>query len=487
MRTRTSPDRAAKRLPRQEWGRQEWVRQERARPLQRAWQTLAQLLRDRCGNVSVVFGFCAIGLVGGVGIAIDSSVAYNVRAQLAAAVDAAALAGARAFASPNRDADIQNFFDANFQAGYMGSELQPLEIASDPEARTVTVTARANIPTFFMRVLGRDSTDIAATAEATLSSRDVEVSLVLDVTGSMAGQRIKDLRDAANELVDIVVQDLQEPFYSKVALVPYSMAVNVGSYADQVRGAYTNNTCTYPDAPTCRYFKFRNAYNGNWTTQEISSCVTQRSGPHLASDAAPTMALLGPSFPGADNPCLSATIVPLSSNKTLLHSRINALQAVGSTAGHIGIAWGWYLISPNFGYLWPAESQPKNYGEIHLGQKVMKVVVIMTDGEFNTVHFDGVVAKNSGSGSGDSRYKINQNASDGSAYAQAAALCTNMKAEGVIVYTVGLDISNSSSVTNLLNGCATSSEHVYLPETGTQLRQAFRDIAVQVSNLRISM
>src|SRR3546814_2147027 len=72
-------------------------------------------------------GFCVIGLVGGVGIAIDTSVAYNVKSRLSAAVDAAALAGARAFASPTRDADIEKFFEANFPAGYMGSVLDRSE------------------------------------------------------------------------------------------------------------------------------------------------------------------------------------------------------------------------------------------------------------------------------------------------------------------------------------------------------------------------
>src|SRR3546814_13490098 len=104
-----------------------------------------------------------------------------------------------------------------------------------------------------MRVLGTDSTDVAATAEATLSSRDVEVSLVLDVTGSMLiDDRIVDLRDAANELVDIVVQDLQVPFYSKIALVPHSAAVNAGEYAEYGRGRYTNETTTQPPFPHSR-------------------------------------------------------------------------------------------------------------------------------------------------------------------------------------------------------------------------------------------
>jgi len=460
-----------------------------AKSRKRAQRNWARFLRDAHGNVSILFAFCAIALVGGVGIAIDTSVAYNVRSQLAAAVDAAALAGARAFASPNRDADIQNFFDANFQAGYMGSILEPLQIASDGEARTVTVTARAEIPTLFMSVLGTDSTNIAATAEATLSSRDVEVSLVLDITGSMSGQRIIDLRSAANELVDIVVQDQQDPFYSKVALVPYSNSVNVGTYADQVRGTVTAGTCTYPAAPTCSSFEFPRESDDDLITYDISTCVTERSGPHLSTDAAPSLAPLGPQFPppGSYNPCPTATIMPLSSDKGALQSAINALGTSGSTAGQIGVAWGWYMLSPNFGYLWPAASQPRDYGELHLGQEVLKVVVVMTDGDFNTIYREGVNARNSTSGSGSNAYKINQNATNGSAFAQAELLCDAMKAEGVEVYTVGLAVASTTGATEFVNNCATDSQHVYLPVDGTELKQAFRDIAVQVSNLRISM
>ncbi len=452
--------------------------------------SIRRLLRETRANVTVLFGFGAIALVGGVGLAVDTSVAYNVRAQLAAAADAAALAGARAFASPNRDADIANFFNANFDNGYMGSVLKPLEIVTDNDARTVTVTARVEIPTLFMSIFGTDSIEIFATSEATLSSRDVEVAMVLDITGSMSGSRIADLRVAANELIDIVVQDLQEPFYSKVALVPYSSAVNVGAYADAVRGPYTAGaTCTYPTAPTCETFEFQRASDGDWIEFDISACVTERTGAQAYTDAAPSAALVSPHFPppGTYNPCPSAEIMPLSSNKTALHAAINGLTTGGSTAGQIGVAWGWYMVSPNFGYLFPAASQPKDYGEVHLGQEVLKVVIIMTDGQFNTVYFDGVNSQSSTSGSGTSNYKINQNATNGNPYTQAETLCDNMKAEGVIVYTVGLEISSSTAVTDLMNNCATSADHVYLPESGTELKQAFKDIAVQVSNLRISM
>ena len=62
-----------------------------------------------------------------------------------------------------------------------------------------------------------------------------------------------------------------------------------------------------------------------------------------------------------------------------------------------------------------------------------------------------------------------------------------MKAEGVKVYTVGLSLADKPEATNIMNNCATDADHVYLPGNGTELKQAFADIARQVSNLRISM
>ena len=142
--------------------------------------------------------------------------------------------------------------------------------------------------------------------------------MVLDVTGSMDDD-MDDLRDAANELVDIVVQDVQEPFYSKVALVPYSAAVNVGDYADAIRGTYTAGTCT---TPGCRYFEFENATSRPWdiekSTHQISTRVTERTGAQAYTDAAPSAAPVGRAYLGSSNRCLAYEILPLSSNKTEL-------------------------------------------------------------------------------------------------------------------------------------------------------------------------
>ena len=52
--------------------------------------------------------------------------------------------------------------------------------------------------------------------------------MMLDVTGSMGGDKIVDLQAAAKDLIDIVVWGDQSKYTSRVALAPFAPAVNVG-------------------------------------------------------------------------------------------------------------------------------------------------------------------------------------------------------------------------------------------------------------------
>ena len=60
--------------------------------------------------------------------------------------------------------------------------------------------------------------------------------MMLDVTGSMAGDKIVDLQVAAKDLIDIVVWGDQSKYTSKVALAPFAPAVNVGDYFTKITG-----------------------------------------------------------------------------------------------------------------------------------------------------------------------------------------------------------------------------------------------------------
>ena len=252
----------------------------------------------------------------------------------------------------------------------------------------------------------------------------------------------------------------------------------MGSYATAVRGTYTAGTCTFPG---CANYTFTNA-NGQSKTFPISTCVTERTGTAAFTDAAPSASPLGRDYPSSGNPCLANTIVPLSSNATVLNADIDALNAGGSTGGQIGIAWAWYLLSPNFVFVWPSASQPATYGRTGL----IKAAVIMTDGEYNSSYCNGVISLNSTPGSGSTSNHINCNAPNGHSYVQATHLCAGMKAAGVIVYTVGFDIVDDQRARDLMSQCATDAAHAYSALTGDELKSAFRDIAQKITALRIS-
>ncbi len=130
-----------------------------------------------------------------VGLAIDASFLFAVKARLQSATDAAALAAARSLSVGLTMAEQEGsavsraeaFFGANYPPGLFNTNSRSLsvEVAETGfRTRTVTVTAAVDSPLFFMRILVNSPTTIvSATGKA--SRRDVNVILVLDRSGSM--------------------------------------------------------------------------------------------------------------------------------------------------------------------------------------------------------------------------------------------------------------------------------------------------------------
>lgn len=157
-----------------------------------------QRLRQK-GVSLLLAGLALTFIVPAVGLMIDVSVLYSVKARFQAAVDGAALAAARALnlgqttsaqaiAAQN---NAVNWFYANFPSGAWGTTNTQMSQATvhvfdDPNnahVRNVTVTASTRVPSFFMRWFGAGATALSASGNA--SRRDVVVMMVLDRSGSM--------------------------------------------------------------------------------------------------------------------------------------------------------------------------------------------------------------------------------------------------------------------------------------------------------------
>lgn len=447
-----------------------------------------RMTRDEGGASAVFFAVALLMLTPMTLGLVDVYISTTQRGQLQDALDTATLYAARSSATTT--AEIDTIGDAALRANLVlpdGESIVESNFVLD--GVKIISTAAITPPGISPQIWNQQN--LRANSEVVRNSNHVEVALVLDTTGSMAGQKLTDMKTAAKDLVDIVVQDIQTPYYSKMAIVPYSMAVNVGSYANNVRGAPTSGTNPTTGVNTSPpYAKFKFTKNDgtvlkNSTAWPINTCVTERTGANAYTDVAPNTGtnadLIGPNYQSSTSTCSAVSpIEPLSTSKTTLKNKINGFSATGVTAGHIGLAWGWYMVSPNFAHLWPTASKPAAYGTDDL----LKVVILMTDGEFNTQYCKGVVSKDS-SGNNSSE-EINCNATNGSAFSQAKKLCANMKEKGVIIYTVGFALGGNASAVDVMNSCATDEKHVYLPGSGAALKDAFKAIGQDINSLRLA-
>ena len=449
---------------------------------------------DRSGSVSMLFGLAAIPLMIAIGGAVDYGRWQHAREQTIAAMDAAVLRGGRALQVDNQDtaaaiAAAEKFYEQNLKTRLtLLSDTVSFEVADDGTA--MTTSGQAYIATTFLRLANIDKLPLlngtgADYSKATLAiggngGENLEVAMMLDVTGSMCSpcSKLEDLKEAAKDLINIVVWDDQSEFTAKVALVPFSEDILLPTSAlDAARGT------GLPQSKTVTY------WNGSeWKNKTYwrSDCVVERTGDEKYTDAAPGSGTYvmahytsnstgsGSDKKGVCSIPSSAELVPLSDDKASLSATIDGLSAGGYTAGHLGVGWSFYTLSPNWASLWPGESQPQPYGT----ENLRKIAILMTDGEFNTEYdANGISTRDTGSGS----------AANGDAATQARALCDTMKAQGITVYSVGFELSGESSESyQTLYQCATDPGHFYNAEDGEQLKQAFRDIALKLSSLYLS-
>ncbi len=420
------------------------------------WRSrLARFRRDERGNFAIITGLAAMAIMMSAGIAFDYSRIYSARSQVSSALDAAVLAAGASLSNGNSTAVVEqefnDFFQTNLGVGmFSPDDVTVDELKIDPAAGTVEANATAHVPTTFMALGGTDAVDVGTSSEAAFSSDQVEVAMVLDVTGSMSGTKIADLKAAAKDAVDILIPAGSPSTKMRIGLVPYSWSVNAGPYAAIA------------------------------SANKSTRCVTERAGLQALTDASYVGNPVG-ADPRVVGPrlCPSQPVVGLTNDRVTLRSDIDRFAADGWTAGHIGVAWGYYMLSENWRWLWKPSERPALYAD-----KVKKIVVLMTDGQFNT-YYDGVPLTE----------KMGEQASQ--SMAAAVALCKNMKAmkgvnPGITIYSIAFDIASirdrneRKSVIDTLSACASGASHFFDAANGAQLRDAFRSIAIDIQKLRLA-
>jgi Flp pilus assembly protein TadG len=471
---------------------------------------------DQSGSILQMTGLSIIPLMLAAGVAIDTSRVNFTHQKLAAGLDAGALAAATMNAAS--DADMQTEAKKYLDRNFLNSDtitITAFNLTSSDNSVTFTGTAR--VPMTIMKLGGTDYIDVKLSSTVIKDGKSsVEVALVLDNTASM-GPYMTDLKAAANDFLDTIVVPADPPYYSKVALIPYNRGVNMGTSATAARGAISTGTSTTPGSTN---FTFTSPTAGT-VTMPITNCVSERIGAQAYTDAPVATSPVGRVYANSNNPCINAELKPLSSDKTALKAVISTMTAGSSTAGQVGVAWGWYTLSPTFG-LWSGTGVPAAYGT----EKLKKIMVLMTDGEYNSAYCKGVISSNTtstanntyNSGSGGTNDMINcmpendsnqtgappdsakpagmdsttwatvksRTAKNKSIYTQSKKLCAAMKAKGIEIFTIEFQLdTNYPDRVDLVSNCATDASHRVTASDGASLKAAFKKIAASIGDPRI--
>ena len=421
---------------------------------------------DERGSIAIIFSLVIIVFCLFAGLAVDFSRLILAKRTLQDCADAAALAAGRTLVNGSNTAEADAiivgkayFADNGKQLARAGAVSPIPDIYPDKNTNSVVVQATGNVPLTFMALAGYPSMAIPVSSTVTFDNKDIEVGMALDITGSMnqfppggGPRKIDGLKFAFKKFAETLVPATpQATHLVRVGVVPFSASVNLGAYAKDASDSRSTDGCVTERSVAS--YDDKSPVNGGYFDVAADG----------VNNIDPTEGGVG----SARYFCPGPSIMPLTSDRQSLIDAVNNFSPGGYTAGHLGVQWGWNLISPDFGNFWGGNSKPASYA-LTLGSnpKLLKAMILMTDGIFNTSYHDDI-ARN-----------------------QALAMCTAMKNKGVLVFTIGFGLGNTgleAVAKQTLRDCATTGPQFFADASNANdLDAALQQFATVLGKLRVS-
>jgi len=410
-----------------------------------------RFIEDKSGNVAIIVAAFAIILFAVAGGAVDFIRFTTIRGEMQSAIDSSVLAAASLSNNGDEETIVNEYFNNNFEKERFSLNTVSVSttVVSDSTfLKTVEASASTQMPTFFLGVLNIISggssfstLDINVDSRATDRSQNIEIALVLDVSISMEGARIDNLRSAAISFVNQILDDA-DPGQTSISIIPFASNVNV---APIVNDFIDTTVTTLPVGRPCLLYEDIDFNEELITTNR--DLVAQIRPITSSRDA-----------------CTSSEVIFNTDNRGNLTSAINALNAQGRTDAHIGLMWGVKALSPNFQgmLLGDFSNRPNLYR-----RRTLKALVVMSDGNMNPIpNADG-------------------SSSLATANSQFTDLCNEARSNNIFVYTIGFQIATGSPADQLLSDCASNLSQYFQVET-LDIATAFEGIAASILGVRIT-
>ena len=434
-----------------------------------------QLLRDARGAMSplIVVLFTGVLMITGVGI--DLLRHESQRAELQSALDRGVLAAASLSQAEDARAVVEDYVRTGTS---FGKDID-VQVAKGGSINLKQIQASANydMGTAFMNMIGYSDINVGAYAAASQALTSLEISLVLDISGTMRfNDRLPNLQIAAGEFINKVT-DFGSSEVTTINLVPYSGQVNPGPYLFAQLGGAPQHAFS-----SCLEF----------TSADFDATGLPASGSYVQVPNFHHWAIDWNWMDWGWCPSDNSAITYMSNDAQGLIDDINALRLHDGTGTYNAMKWGLALLDPT--------TQPHVQDMSELGvvnplyadrpsawddTDTEKFIVLMTDGQIteqnrpdnpqnNDLDSQEVLPFNH-------PWSQTVSRSDGLGYFYS--LCTMAKANGVTVFTIAFEAPANAIAE--MKTCATSEEEHFFNVSGEGISTAFNSIATKILTLKL--
>ena len=428
------------------------------------------------GGMAVPFAITVTMLLTLGGVAVDYNMATNLRTKMQNASDAAALAAGKEYQTNNDSAHLSEVAKKAYEenmalSGYVVNvdEDASSDDSSDTPSGAISgnfnadytergyrVAVQSVMKTSFMGMFGKKNLPVGVASEVNLggNSSNLEVALVYHLSRTVD---IGALKESSYDLVDELMDDNDSV---KVSLVPFYKYVNIGKPASQpswlVRTGFSNSPSSYSSWKGC-------AGTRAGGVNETNSYAVRDDG-YFGNNKARAV--------NERNQYCSHTMsmTPLTSSKATIENAIkNMVKSPAAWDDHfthfpVGLVWGWASLSSTAPF-----TQALPYSDEN-----KKVLIFVTDSRNNRGMYNG----HAGS------WRKPANGGESAANAEASALCHNMEKEGITIFTVRINETNSE-LKEVMEDCAVNGGDHYYVETGADddLEEVFEDITDEIKSM----
>ena len=448
---------------------------------------LARFRRHTSGNLPLLAALLLIPMTLIGGGAIDFMQHEAIRLTLQDALDRGTLAAS----SLNQTQESKPLI-MSFLKRVPGGDKADLTITESRQvnARKVSADAKVTYSPAFLTLAGISTLDVVASSTAEEARQKIEMSVVLDISGSMYDNGgMVQLKPAAKNFLDIVLKPELQPVTS-VSIIPFAGTVNMGAGVFDYFAATQDPKSTTPAVGT-RIHSYSSCFD-----MEASDFASAALSPFASRRQLQHFTYYNYNSTGKQPwwcPTEEASISYLSNDITYLKARVDALRPFDGTGTAFGMKWAEMLLNPAFqpaikaigsGGLAPIptafQSRPAPFSD----KETMKFIVLMTDGQIGfqprpaTWALPLAVTNKNISGSADNKVLYSQ--------AQAEAfykqVCTYTKAEGITVFTIAFKVS--AAVAASIATCASNPSYAYKVD-GLDMASAFQSIATTMQRIRL--